>query len=300
MGEMPAGEDPSDLQVESAGTPTKLEVELDSSKAIAKIQAITAVIEGCTKASLQRTNPQDWVKQVAPGRDGDAPKVSYYLQATGAQKIRPIFGIYYRDRKATEIRYADGSYAFLCEGIIGSKVLDQLYGEITIEIEGGRSSKDGFFAGRDGKRDVDPLDVRKASIANWETRAVTALLGLKNVTAEDLRRNGIDVDKIAGVEFKQGAEGGGQVNLISDKQRGRLFAISKTANVPEGAVKALLAAYGFDSSTSITRDRYEDICSTVEGGTDKVQKKTQELLKAKPAAPAQPAATEPPEPGSNG
>ena len=258
-----------EMVVEQAATPTPLEVHLDSQKAIARIGAIAQVLDGCAKASIQRTNAADWVRM---GK-------GYYLQATGAQKIRPIWGIYFRDRQVTKDMNPDGSYSFLVTGIIGSKVLDQLYGEVTIEIDGGRSSNDPFFTGRDGKTDPDPLDVRKASLANWEARAVTALLGLKNLNAEDLKRNGIVVDQVQGVDYQQSAEGGGKTGLISDGQRKRLYAIYKGAGVTDDATKRLLEVYGFTSSTDVSREKYDEIVTVLQGGAEKVAQKIASVIK---------------------
>lgn len=256
-----------EIVVEQSATPTPLEVQLDSQKAIARISAVAQVIDGCAKASIQRTNHADWVKM------GEG----YYLQASGAQKIRPIFGIYFRDRHVTKEINPDGSYAYLVSGVVGSKVLDQLYGEITIEIDGGRSSNDPFFKGRDGTKEADPLDVRKAALSNWEARAVTALLGLKNLNAEDLKRNGIDVGAVTSFTYQKGAEGGGQTGLISEAQGKRLYAISSTARVANETVKELLLRYGWTSSTQITRDKYEEVCTVVQAGPGAVAKKIVEM-----------------------
>lgn len=255
-----------DVVVERQATPTALEVQLDAQRVIARIGAIAQVIEGCAKTSIQRTNAQDWVKQTS--RDG---KESYYLQATGAQKIRPVWGIYYRSREVTKESLPDGSYAYLVTGEVGSKVLDQLYGEVVIQIDGGRSASDGFFTGKDGTKKFDPLDVRKAALANWESRAVTALLGLKNVTAEDLKRNGIDVSGVTSVAYEQGAEGGGQTNVISDAQRKRMWSIGKKAGVSDDQIKALCHAFGFPSTQKVERgERYEAICGILERGPESV------------------------------
>lgn len=267
-------EQAQDLVVEQAATPTPLEVQLDSQKAVARISAIAQVIDGCAKASIQRTNASDWVKM---GQ-------GYYLQASGAQKIRPIWGIYFRDRRVVKEQNEDGTYSYLATCVVGSKVLDQLYGEVTIEIDGGRSSNDPFFA--KGTRTPDHLDVRKAALANLESRAVTALLGLKNMNAEDLRRNGVQVEAITGVDYAKGAEGGGNTTVISDGQRKRLYAISKEARVAEETVKELLSRYGWTSSTQITRNKYEEIVEAVQGGPAAVAKKIMALVP--PAAPAIP------------
>lgn len=246
----------ADVVTEAAGVPTPLEVELDSQKAIARISAIAHVIDGCAKVSIQRTNPKDWVKM------GE----SFYLQASGAQKIRPIWGIYYRDRQVTKESNADGSYSYIVTGKVGSKVLDQLYGEVVIEIDGGRNSSDAFFT--KGKREPDPMDIRKASLANWEARAVTALLGLKNMSAEDLKNNGVNVSGIAKVDYEKGAEGGGKTEFISQAQQKRLFAICKANGLSENKLKTYLALHHkLDSTNNIKRgEQYDSICLWAERG----------------------------------
>lgn len=269
------GLEAAEVAVERAAVPTPLEVQLDSQKAIARIGAIAQVIDGCAKASIQRTNAADWVKM---GK-------GYYLQASGAQKIRPIWGIYFRDRRVVKEANADGSYAYLATCIVGSKVLDQLYGEVTIEIDGGRSSNDPFFTGKDGTLTPDPLDVRKAALANLESRAVTALLGLKNLNADDLARNGVKVDAVAGVEYREGATGGGNTAVISEAQGNRLWAIARERRVVEESVRELLLAAGFESLTHLTRARYDELVRAIEAGPGGVAKKILELheLKATPA-----------------
>ena len=266
----------SELIVERAAVPTPLEVQLDSQKAIARIGAIAQVIDGCAKASIQRTNAADWVKM---GK-------GYYLQASGAQKIRPIWGIYFRDRRVIKEMNPDGTYSYLATCVVGSKVLDQLYGEVTIEIDGGRSSNDPFFV--KGNREPDPLDVRKAALANLESRAVTALLGLKNLNAEDLARNGVKVEAIIGVDYAKGAEGGGNTAVISEAQAKRLYAIASGARVANETVKDLLSRYGWTSSSQITREKYEEVVLVVQGGPAAVARQIVKLAGLKAEATREP------------
>jgi len=246
----------AEVVAESAGAPTPLEVQLDSQKAIARISAIAQTIDGCAKVSIQRTNPKDWVKM------GE----SFYLQATGAQKIRPIWGIYYRDRHVTKEANPDGSYSYIVTGKVGSKVLDQLYGEVTVEIDGGRSSTDKFFA--KGSREPDPMDIRKAALANWEARAVTALLGLKNMSAEDLKNNGVNLTGVAKVNYQKGAEGGGKTEFISQAQQKQLFTIAKNNGISENQLKTYMTLHHkVDLTSKILRGKqYDDICYWAETG----------------------------------
>ena len=245
-----------EVVAEKAGLPTPLEVELDSQKAIARISAIAHVIDGCAKVSIQRTNPKDWVKM------GE----SYYLQASGAQKIRPVWGIYYRDREVTRETNPDDSYSYIVTGKVGSKVLDQLYGEVVIEIDGGRSSSDAFFT--KGGRTPDPMDIRKAALANWEARAITALLGLKNMSAADLKKNGVNLDSVAKVDYQKGAEGGGKTAFISQAQEKRLFAICKTNGLSGNQLKAYLELHHKIKATSEIKrgEQYDAICYWADTG----------------------------------
>lgn len=238
--------------------------EVDSGKVLTAIQGVTTALDGAVKISLQRTNANDWVKM------GE----KFYLQASGCQKIRSVWGIYFRNKEVVREEYPDGGFGYYVTGLVGSAVLDRLYGkEVTIEADGGRSSNDGFFSGRDGKKYVDPMDVRKAAISNFEARAIANFLGLKNFTASDLQRNGIKLDGVSKVEYAKGAEGGGNVSLISDAQRKRLFAICKSKNISEEAIKGyLIVKLNIDSTSKIERKDYEAICNWAEaGGVEEIQ-----------------------------
>ena len=243
--------------IEAVSLPTAIEVSLDSQKAISRIHAINLVIDGGVKVALGRTNPADWVRMGG----------KLYCQASGIQKMRAVFGLYYRDRQVTRENNEDGSFSWVASGVIGSKLLDGLYGETTIEIIGGRSSNDPFFSGKDGNKAVDSLDVKKAALANWEVRAVTALLGLGNLTEDDLKRHGIDVSRIGNIDYKRGAEGGGDPSVISDAQRKRLFAIMKQVGCPEELLRKYLSEkYKIDSTNNIQRKDYDAIISWIEKG----------------------------------
>ena len=236
--------------------------EIDSLAVIRRVEAITRSIDGAVKVSLQRTNSADWVKM------GE----KYYLQASGCQKIRSVWGIYFRDKEVIREDRQDGSYSYYVTGLVGSQLLDRFYGkEITVESDGGRSSNDPFFT--KGNREPDQMDVRKAAISNFEARAISSFLGLKNFTAQDLKNNGINVDGVAKVEYNKGAEGGGNTSIISEAQLKRLMVIQSKARVADDILKNYLQKnYKIDSRSKILRSDYEKICNWVEkGGLDEIQ-----------------------------
>ncbi len=57
--------------------------------------------------------------------------------------------------------------------------------------------------------------------------------------------------------------------LISDAQRKRLFAISKSAGLDHDQMKAMLRGYGYESSNDIFKKDYEAICKEVEAEANK-------------------------------
>lgn len=230
--------------------------EIDSLAVIKRVEAITKAIDGAVKVSLQRTNSSDWVSMGG----------KFYLQASGCQKIRSVWGIYFRDKQVVREDYTDGGYAYYVTGLIGSQLLDRFYGkEITVEADGGRSSKDPFFA--KGSREPDPQDVRKAAVSNFEARAIASFLGLKNFTSQDLVNNGIKLDSVAKVEYQKGSEGGGNTSVISEAQRKRLFAICKSSGLGEAPLKSYLQKnFKIDSTSNILRKDYEAICAFAEKG----------------------------------
>lgn len=240
--------------------------EIDSLAVIRRIEAITRSIDGAVKVSLQRTNSSDWVKM------GE----KYYLQASGCQKIRAVWGIYFRDKQVLKEDRPDGSYSYYVTGLVGSQLLDRFYGkEITVEADGGRSSNDAFFT--KGNRQADPMDIRKAAVSNFEARAISSFLGLKNFTKEDLEKNGIKTSLVASVDYQKGAEGGGNTALISEAQAKRLFAIANSVGLKQDDLRAWLKKrYNVDSSAKILRKDYEEICSAIEAGN--MPMKSQEEL----------------------
>lgn len=54
------------------------------------------------------------------------------------------------------------------------------------------------------------------------------------------------------------------LNLITDAQRKRLFAIAKTKEVPNDSLKTLVESHGFESSHDITREAYDKIVRDLE------------------------------------
>ena len=158
-----------------------------ANKAEARIEAVKK-IKGL---SLRVTNYQDWVDQ------NGKP----YLQTSGGEKIARLFGISWTvEESRTQQDGDEGHYMVTYKGIF-------TLGNASIECIGTRSSKDGFFKKyKEGKEQpagtIDIGDVVKSAYTNLIGNGITRLLGIRNLTYDDLAESGIDVSKITKVEYK--------------------------------------------------------------------------------------------------
>jgi len=163
---------------------------------------IDAVIK-IKKCALKVTNAQDWVDQ--QGRP--------YLQASGAEKIANLFNISWSFLTPEPLyeEDPDGHYTYSYQGrfTLGSR---------SIEVEGSRSSKDGFFSQYDypeqGPRTEKNIsdrnnkrDVKMAALTNLLGNGISRILGIRNLTYNDLLEfAGIRLEDIGKVAYKNKGE----------------------------------------------------------------------------------------------
>jgi hypothetical protein len=150
--------------------------------------------------ALKLTNRHDWVDE------NGKP----YLQASGAEKVARLFGISWRISEPVKEELEGGHFTYTYHGEFS------LAGA-SIEAIGTRSSKDGFFKkyewkGEGEKRtrselpasEIDPGDVKKSAYTNLLGNGITRLLGIRNLTYEDLQEfAGISKEQISSVEYKK-------------------------------------------------------------------------------------------------
>jgi len=188
--------------------------KVDPAAELQAFEAAAALLAKLVPASIRATRPQDWVKM------GD----KVYLQATGVERLAPLWGLVFGEPEVIREDYPPGTdFAYVVRGPVGSRRTGVFYRV----IEGGRSSLDPFFDSYDedkphnfrqlshdeqaawkAKHRVapDPLDVRKAAVTNWMTRAASMLCGMRNLTPADLEANGIK--GVSEVQYRGGAKGG--------------------------------------------------------------------------------------------
>jgi len=166
-----------------------------------KIEARFEAMNRIKKIALKLTNRHDWIDE------NGKP----YLQASGAEKVARLFGISWRISEPTLENLDGGHFSFTYKGEFS------LSGA-SIEAIGTRSSKDGFFkryryegSGDNRKQielpvsEIDRGDVKKAAYTNLLGNGITRLLGIRNLTYEDLKEfAGIGKDQITSVQYRKG------------------------------------------------------------------------------------------------
>jgi hypothetical protein len=148
------------------------------------------------RVALKLTNRGDWVDQ------GGKP----FLQSSGAERIARMFGISWRISEPTYEQLEGGHFSYTYKGYF------TLAGA-TIEAIGTRSSKDPFFKRYsyiDGKKtelpvsEIDRGDLKKAAYTNLIGGGICRLLGIRNLTYEDLKEfAGITPDMIGRIDYKK-------------------------------------------------------------------------------------------------
>ena len=166
---------------------------------VANVQARVIATKRLKAAMLSMTSPVDWVAQ----RKENGEEVPY-LQGSGVLKLFNAFGVEVDvDPHAQVIEYPGGDF----EVVFSGRVRAQALGDSWLFITGSRWSGDGFFT-RGGKVQPDPGDVRKAALTNWYQNALTAVLGLENLTWEELADANIDQKKVTRIEYQKGKYSG--------------------------------------------------------------------------------------------
>jgi len=175
--------------------------------------------------ALKVTNAHDWTDQ------GGKP----YLQASGGEKVARLFGISWTIGEPIFEQEEGGHFSYTYKGTF------TLSGA-SIEAVGTRSSKAPFFKKYDYSQkdergesiknelppsEIDKGDLKKAAFTNLIGNGITRLLGIRNLTWDDLESVNIKKDLVGKVEYKQKGkqkeeiktEGALSVNIIPSDVR---------------------------------------------------------------------------------
>jgi len=179
---------------------------------------IDAIIK-VKQVALKVTNARDWTDQ-----NGNP-----YLQVSGSEKIANLFNMSWRIEEPKYEEEPDGHFTYSIKGIFS-------LGSRSIEVEGTRSSKDPFFNRYDYSQPKDPAtgkhpvmppatidkgDVKKAALTNLYGNGITRMLGIRNLTWEDLQKYaGITQDMVKGkISYNQREAGGDRPPIQQPKAK---------------------------------------------------------------------------------
>jgi len=187
-------------------------------EAIKKIKVLT----------LRITNENDWKDM------GGKP----YLEGSGAEKVACFFGVNWRIDEPTLETDEDGHFTYTYSGKFG-------LGGKEIECIGTRSSRSSFYSKKGGADvppgEIDRSNVKKAAYTNCIANGVKRVLGIRNMTWDEIRQSGITPEKSGSIEYKKemvcpnyGKEKGKPLSEASDDSlRYYLDGAKKTLSDPE-------------------------------------------------------------------
>ena len=155
-----------------------LPIENDALVALAEsAEARIAAVKKITSLAIRVTNARDWVDE------NGTP----YLQASGSEKIARLFGISWMIDEPQIEQHDDGHFSYHVRG-------EFMMGTATITAIGSRSSNDPFFGRAQGRdkhlSEIPASNVKKAAYTNCIGNGITRLLGLRNLTWEDVKASG--------------------------------------------------------------------------------------------------------------
>ena len=237
-------------------------------------------IEGVNKIkqlALRVTNSHDWVDQ--QGKPS--------LQVSGSEKVARLFGISWAIDEPTYQQEEDGHFAYTYKGYFS-------VGNATIEAIGTRSSKDKFFSVRykwnEEKKKKEPFDVppseidkgdlKKGAYTNCIGNGITRLLGIRNLTYDDLKSASLDISKIAKVDYGTAPEMSSESKDIKVETHKMLVALfGENYGAELAKITAFTGKDGKPVSGVQTLDVSEKRLQVIYG-------KVKELFEKKPQSPA--------------
>lgn len=189
--------------------PAAVRILEDADKLAAVAQRRANIYASIRAIAIQATDISDWRMM------GE----HCYLEEGGVKKVARVCGVSMGAPRQTkqalepDERHGTGylwrTEAEFCVGKLEEST------DIITEI-GVATSRDAFFAetGRGDDKvylsswEVDEANIIKKSHTNCFSRGVTSLLGIRNVTPDQLKAAGLDVTRLKGIRFDSGSKGG--------------------------------------------------------------------------------------------
>ena len=229
------------------------ETQLDLTEDIlAAANRRVAQLDQIVTLALKRTNENDWVDQ--QGKP--------YLTCSGAERIARLFGVNWKNVVCEKVYSSDevGQYYFY-------EYRGEFYlGRDIIHAIGTCSQKDAFFAktknGMKPASEIDETNIRKAAYSNMVVNGVSRILGIRNLTWEQVKKAGIDPDKAARVTYDKKEQ---YDCKISQAQFNRFYAIYKSSGKSEQEVNDYIAQFNVKDPRDLKVKDYNNVIKWLEG-----------------------------------
>ena len=148
------------------------------------LQRHIELLDVLRRYAVRATRPEDWIDVAGDG-------TGILLQGVGAERLLTRLPLRWK-MQITDVAYQEWPAHEPPFGyIVTGNISVQIPGFPPVELEGiqaGRAA-DGFFrSGAKGRNEeIDPLDVKAAAESAWKRRAITAALGLRGLSIDDLK-----------------------------------------------------------------------------------------------------------------
>jgi hypothetical protein len=185
--------------------------------------------------ALSVTNPTDWTDQ--QGKP--------YLAASGSEKVANLFSISWQIDEPKCETEDDGHYTYSYMGTFS-------LGGRSIQVEGSRSSKDPFFkkydyiddgAGHITKGPEKPLserdrrDVKMAAMTNLLGNGITRILGIRNLTWDDLKEYAHITQEMVNSKVKYRQKDADKPPITEPGKKAKIEPLTTTIQVTDVSVK---------------------------------------------------------------
>lgn len=211
-----------------------------------------AQLDQIVTLALKRTNSNDWIDQ--QGKP--------YLTCSGAEKIARLFGVNWRGVKAEKIISSDEQGQFYFYEFSGEFCL----GRDSIYAVGTCSQKDAFFSkSKEGTKplsEIDETNIRKAAYSNMIVNGVTRILGIRNLTWEQVKSAGIDPSKAAKITYDKKSQ---SESKISQAQFNRFYAIYQKSGKSEQDVSNFISKFNIKDPHELLVKNYDETINWLEG-----------------------------------
>ncbi len=173
------------------------------------IEKRLALFDRLMGVAIKTTSQSDWIDQ------NGKP----YLQGSGAEKVARRFAVRIFDTVIEREELQDEKGRYYMYTAFGKFSLSE---RDTIDAVGTCSSRDPFFSkgGKVETADIDMGNIKKSAYTNCIVNGITKLLGLRNLTWEDLSRYGIGRDGKATVKYDKGASKAAATKSADNAEKG--------------------------------------------------------------------------------